>query len=130
MRGGHPLLGVSKGDEYGGVGELEDGADGVDGGDEDDAVRDEGQAVPHADEAVEKRVDVGHTRELLRGSIPNDPPECRPARHEMSIIASSALDRLRVETWGKICILEINNLTKEKQLNQEKGELAGNYSIF
>jgi hypothetical protein len=37
-----PLLGVSKGDEYGGVGELEGGADGVDGGDEDDAVRDEG----------------------------------------------------------------------------------------
>jgi len=109
VRGGHPLLGVSKGDEYGGVGELEGGADGVDGGDEDDAVRDEGQAVPHADEAVEERVDVRHGRELLRGSIPNDPPECRPARHKMGLIASSALDLLRIETCGETCILFLLN---------------------
>lgn len=66
MRSTHPLLGVREGDEDGGVGELEDGADGVDGGDEDDAVGDEGEAVPHADEAVEQRVDVRHGRELLR----------------------------------------------------------------
>lgn len=71
-----PLLGVGEGDEHGGVGELEHGADGVDGGDEDDAVGDEGEAVPHADEAVEQRVDVRRARELLRGSVADDPLEC------------------------------------------------------
>lgn len=77
--GTHPLLGVGEGDEHGGVGELEHGADGVDGGDEDDAVGDEGEAVPHADEAVEQRVDVRRARELLRGSVADDPLECGAA---------------------------------------------------
>ena len=74
----YPVLGVSVCDEHRGVRELEGGADGVDGGDQDDAVGDEGEGVPHADEAVEEGVHVGHGGELLRGAIPDDPPECRP----------------------------------------------------
>lgn len=112
MPGTHPLLSVGKGDEYGCVGELEGGADGVDGDDEDDPVGDEGEAVPHADEAVEQRVDVWHGRELLRGSIPNNPSECRPARdgHYSFFSIGSVEDRK-----GKTSVLEVN-LTKEIRL--------------
>lgn len=103
----HPLLGVGESDEDGGVGELEDGADGVDGGDEDNAVGDEGEAVPHADEAVEQRVDVRHGRELLRGPVPDDPLECGAAGD-----GHYSLSRLRMERRGEIRRLE-SNLTAQ-----------------
>lgn len=72
-----PAVGVE--DEERNVGELEERAGAVDGGDEGPAaVGDPREAVPEADAAVEQGQQVGEPIELLRRLGLEDPLERRP----------------------------------------------------
>jgi len=76
-----PAVGVE--DEERDVGELEERAGAVDGGDEGPAAAagDPWEAVPEADAAVEQGQQVGEPIELLRRLGLEDPLERRPDRH-------------------------------------------------
>lgn len=80
-----PAVGVE--DEERDVGELEQGAGAVDGGDEGPAaVGDPREAVPEADAAVEQGQQVGQPIELLRRLGLEDPLERRPGGDEQQRI--------------------------------------------
>ena len=100
-----PAVGVE--DEERDVGELEERAGAVDGGDEGPAaaVGDPWEAVPEADAAVEQGQQVGEPIELLRRLSLEDPlerrPECHAGRQEQQRIREQFIDRKAGKTRKK-----------------------------
>jgi len=109
-----PAVGVE--DEERDVGELEERAGAVDGGDEGPAaaVGDPWEAVPEADAAVEQGQQVGEPIELLRRLGLEDPLERRPDRH-----AGRQQQRIRDFVSSSSLIIRIIR-TDEKERERER----------